>query len=185
MISGNAVILRAPNDQDETILQEMRNDTELQAMLMSVARPNTTGRVREWLNRRLSDEQGLFFVIAEIESNSCAGFIQVTNINLLHGTGQLGIAVHPSFRGQGLGGEAITLCENYVQRQFRLRKIVLDVLASNEAARLYHRVGYETVGVHRQHFFSNGEYQDVLVMEKMLPSAINMNRDGSTIREAA
>lgn len=179
MIAGNKVILREPIEQDYSILQEMRNDTELQSMLMSIARPNTTDRVREWLSRRLSDEQGLFFIISDRDTNECVGFIQIVEINLLHGTGQLGIAIHPSSRGKGYGGEAIALCEEYAQQNYRIRKILLEVLATNDAARLYERVGYKTVGVHREHFFSNGKFQDVLVMEKLLCTSEHV------IREAA
>ena len=53
-----------------------------------------------------------------------------------------------------------------------LRKLVLEVTAANaEAIRLYQAAGYLKVGIHREHFFHDGRYEDVIVMEKKLAGA--------------
>lgn len=185
MIDGEKIRLRAPLEADIRVLVGMRNDVELQTKLMSIARPNTPQRVEDWLTRRMADDHGLFFIVAERETNVCLGFIQIVNVNFFHGTGSLGIALHESCRGHGFGAEAIELCERYAQQQFRLRKVLLEVLATNAASKLYTRLSYETVGIRRQHFYANGEYLDVILMEKLLDSAaVELDRE-TNYKEAA
>jgi RimJ/RimL family protein N-acetyltransferase len=172
MISGTNITLRAPLDEDLPTLMGMRNDLELQRNLLSVPRPNTMSRVKQWLERRLEDERGLFFIIAHSADNHAVGFIQIVGIDWVHQSGKLGLALIASARGKGWGTEAMTLCENYAAQRMGLRKIVLEVLASNTSAiKTYNKLGYRTIGEMKEHFFVDGVYHSVILMEKMLAKA--------------
>ncbi len=147
-INGRRVTLRAPAARDFDVLMRIRNDEGLQRQLMAVdPKPNDALRVREWLERRACEDDTLFFVIADNLSGACAGFVQLMHIDVNTGTGELGICVEPSFQGRGMGGEAIELLEHHAREVFGVRRVALEVLASNaKALELYARIGFKQVG---------------------------------------
>lgn len=174
LLCGDKVILRAPHDDDLPMLAELRNDVELQTRLMSIARPNSVERVREWLTRRGSDPDGLFFIVAHRVDNATAGFVQVQRIDWVHGHAWLGICLAASARGVGIGGETLSLVESYLVNRFRLRKLMLEVLAINQrAVGFYSRAGYEIAGIWRRHFYADGQFHDVQIMEKHLSPVVD------------
>lgn len=169
MISDDRIVLRARAQDDLDALAKLRNDLTLQEMLMSQPRPNSADRVQDWLTGKSGRDDGVFFVIAERDSDRVLGYVQVVNMNAQHGTGELGICIAPDSQGHGYGSSAMTLLEDYLQRVFSLRKLLLHVLADNEGAvKFYLKLGFDEAGRMRDHFLNNGEHRDVLIMEKIL-----------------
>ncbi|MCD6060393.1 MAG: family N-acetyltransferase [Moraxellaceae bacterium] len=168
MLKGASTILRPWRDSDLEFFAGLRNDVELQAQLMTQPRPNSVPRVREWLQLRSGQEDGLFFVIADAADGEPVGYVQVQNLRLLHRSGELGICLAPAMQGRGHGGEALALLERYLQDTFALRKLVLQVLDDNAGAiRFYERNGFTHAGRLNKHFYLNGVYCDVRIMEKL------------------
>ena len=160
--------LRAFEERDLELLCALRNNVELQFQLASRPRPNSIERVREWVQRHLSDSNALFYVVSNSNGVAC-GFIQLTEIDLINGTARLGICIAPSRQRQGHAGRALRLLEGRARAVFPLRKIMLTVLTSNvKAIELYRRAAFDEVGIHRQHYYAENRYHDVLVMEKLL-----------------
>ncbi|MFO0948647.1 MAG: GNAT family protein [Planctomycetota bacterium] len=169
MLVGTLVNLRQPLDADTEFLVAIRNDPELQQQLMAAARPNTPARVRQWLDGRLNDKRTLFFIIAEGASNKAIGYIQLREMDPIHGHAELGICLAASARGTGAAAEAMRLISAYADDTFRVQKIVLRVLCSNaRAIAFYEKVGFRRVGVLEQHYYHQREFHDVMVMEKLL-----------------
>ena len=168
-IESSLIKLRQPEDSDLELLVSMRNNLSLQAMLMSLPRASNTQRVRDWLNNHLSNPQSVFFIIAETNTNLPCGYIQVTNIDFVHRHGELGICIDPFYQGKGYGKQAITLLEKYIQEVFNLRKLTLKVLEKNFAAvHLYEIFAYQKIGVHKEHFYHQGSWNNTVLMEKLL-----------------
>lgn len=171
MLSGIQVVLRAWIPEDLPALQALRNDVPLQRQLMAQPKGSSLEQVRAWLTSRSQTADSLFFVVAERPSNQTLGYVQLLDIDLFHGNGRLGICLAPQAQGRGYGGETLTLLEAYVREVFGLRKIVLEVLASNDGAiRLYLRHNYCEVGRWQRHFRQGDDYADVVIMEKLLVS---------------
>src|SRR5262245_52524188 len=148
MVCGNTVLLRAWESSDLPFFSGLRNDVDLQISLMASPRPNSPSRVQEWLDRKSNASDCLFFVIAVERDNSPVGFIEIRDIHPVHRWARLGIGLAGDARGKGYGREALALAEDYAWRVFGVRKITLDVIATNEAAiQLYKASGYEHVGV--------------------------------------
>lgn len=167
MIGDDRIVLRAWAQDDLDALGKLRNDLTLQEMLMSQPRPNSPDRVQDWLTEKSGRDDGVFFVIAERDSDRVLGYTQVVNMNMMHGTGELGICIGPDLQGSGYGSSAIALLEDYLQRVFSLRKLLLHVIADNESAmKFYLKLGFSEVGRMQKHFLNNGEYRDVVIMEK-------------------
>ena len=168
MLDGSLVTLRAPRDSDRVVLGTLRNDSGLQTQLMALPRANSAQRVDEWLGRMLSDPGCVFFVVAD-KLDQPLGFIQITRMDFVHGTGEFGICLVENGRGGGRAREAVDLLTGYVRDVFNLRKLTLQVLVSNQRATRFHlKSGFVQVGVLRQHFYHARTYHDVAIYEKML-----------------
>lgn len=169
MLESPTTRLRAPDDRDLRFFTALRNDLGLQLSLMASPRANPVAKVSAWLNARCDDLDALFYVIADTEADQAVGFVQLTKMNAIHGTAELGIAVSPTAQGKGHAKAALQLIEAYAAAVFGLRKVVLNVLADNERAiALYVKAGYRRVGLLEAHHYQLGAYRDVLIMEKRL-----------------
>jgi RimJ/RimL family protein N-acetyltransferase len=169
MLAGETIVLRPPLPDDRDLLFRVRNDASEQTALMSLPRANSARRVDDWVEGILDDPQSLFFVIADRQTNRAVGFVQMRRIDFVHGTGELGIWLDEPARGAGSADQALQLLEAHARDVFRVRKVVLQVLADNQrAVRCYERNGYAIAGTLREHFYHGGRYHDVLIMEHLL-----------------
>lgn len=169
MLVSRDIVLRAWCDDDLAVLMRLRNDVALQTQLMSQPRPNSRDRVKQWLKDWSERTDGVFFVVASAENDGVLGYVQLANIDVMHGRGDLGICLDPSVHGRGLADQTMELLQTYVIQVFGLRKILLQVFCSNlRAIRFYENQGFERVGVLREHTLLQGSYVDVLIMEKLL-----------------
>lgn len=138
-------------------------------MLMTQPRPNSMPRVRGWLDKFAASPDAILLIIAAARGGNPLGFVQLSGLDLLHGTADLGICLGASARGKGHGAEALRLIEAYAVAVFHLRKILMRVLAENtRAIALYRESGYREAGVLRAHFYQQGTFKDVVLLEKFI-----------------
>jgi RimJ/RimL family protein N-acetyltransferase len=169
MLQGDRLILREWRESDLEALALLRNDIELQALLMTQAKPNSIERVRRWLVDRSSRDDMVFFVAAARTDDTALGYLQVANINSFNGTGELGICFSRSAHGSNLAQEACSLLDPYLRQTLALRKLTLKVLADNaRAIAFYKKNGYHKVGKMLRHFRVDDQFKDMLIMERFL-----------------
>jgi RimJ/RimL family protein N-acetyltransferase len=168
MLTLQATTLRPWQEEDVPLLSALRNDVALQATLLASPRGSSREQVLGWLAQATADPATLFFVVASTVTGRAVGFIQLRHMDPLHGHAELGVALAPDARGKGHGAAAIRLIERHAEEVFGVRKVVLRVLATNPAARLYARLGYEPAGTLRAHFYHRGEHHDVVLMERFV-----------------
>lgn len=169
MLQHENVVLRPWTEADVPVLERMRNDVELQAMLMTQPRPNSRQRVLEWLAGKTEASNGVFFVIADRDSDAAVGYVQVVNMNPQNGTGELGICLSADAQGRGIAAAAMHALGEYLVGTFNLRKLMLYVIADNaRAIAFYRKQGFVEAGRLRDHFYHGGGYHDVVIMESFL-----------------
>jgi RimJ/RimL family protein N-acetyltransferase len=169
MLQGDRLTLREWRESDLDVLAELRNDVELQALLMTRAKPNSIERVRRWLVERSSRDDMVFFVAAARMDDATLGYLQVRKIDHHHGTGEFAIGFSPSAQGKHLAQDACRLVYPYLRQTLALRKLTLEVLADNaRAIAFYRKNGYREVGRMERHFRAGDSYKDILVMERFL-----------------
>lgn len=163
------VSLRSPENSDFELLASLRRDSALQALLLNVVASVDDDAVAEWLNRRKTDPNGSFMVIANDTTDEPIGFVQIINIHHRNRYGFVGIALAQSARGQGLGRIAMEKLIAVAQEKYQLKKILLEVRADNLAAlSLYQSMNFQTVGTLLNHFRTDDKIYDVILMEKQL-----------------
>ncbi len=169
LLVGKKTILRSSEEDDIQFLLTLRNNLKLQVLLMAQPRANSLRRVKEWVARLIDNPHSIFLVIAARHGNRPLGYVQLTNMDFLHGTAELGICLNETACGRGYAAEALQLLEDYVHDVFNIRKIILRVLASNiRAIGFYKKARYRKVGMHQRHFYHARIFHDVLIMEKFL-----------------
>src|SRR5436190_18421427 len=98
MLEDSSTVLRPARQDDMPLLGSLRNDPELQALLLAVPRPSPAWRVQEWVSQRSADHEGAFFVVAERDTDQPLGFVQMTNAHPVHRVADLGICLIPEAR---------------------------------------------------------------------------------------
>jgi L-amino acid N-acyltransferase YncA len=84
------------------------------------------------------------------------------------GIAECSVYVAPELRGRGLGSALLDALAVEAERQ-GLHKLVGKLFASNEAsARLVARCGFRVVGTHERHGQLEGEWRDVILVERIL-----------------
>jgi len=113
---------------------------------------------------------GAKFLVAEVEGE-VVGFAIYRIERSLNIVGHLlNIAVHPNYRGRGIGSALLRQFEKEALDRGATH-VYLEVRRSNvRAQRFYLRWGYRVVGV-KEAYYSNGE--DALIMAKELISSGN------------
>ena len=169
MLTENKTLLRPPISEDKDLLLKLRNDIDLQAMLMSRAKTNTLNKLDVWLNQKLSDDHVIFFVIADSDQNFPVGYTQLVKLDLINRKCELGICIAQEYQGKGYATDTFNLLEDYAKKIFNIRKITLSVLTNNvRAIGFYKKMLYRSVGVLESDFYIFNEFHDVLLMEKII-----------------
>ena len=174
MIVGHGVRLRGWREADLGILCELRNNVELQSQLLARVRGSDESQVQQWLTVRSTDEQGLLLVIANQADDRALGYIQLRDMNGIDRRAELGICLHPTAQGRGIGSESLRILLPYLRDVWGVRKIILRVRGDNaRAIACYERAGFDRCGLMREHVFADGAYRDVVLMERFLePGAL-------------
>jgi phosphinothricin acetyltransferase len=84
------------------------------------------------------------------------------------GVGEVTVYVSGSARRQGIGAALLAAAAQRAAASGR-HKLTGKIFASNRASlRLFERAGYDVVGTHRRHERLDGEWKDVVVLERLL-----------------
>ncbi len=163
------VRIATPDDAEQLIALVNANDGE----------PNLTNEPGEF-NMTVEEERAFLasfehqatseFFVAEVDEQivGSLGMRGNTRRATRHVV-NIGIAVHPQFRGQGIGSELLRCGLTWAKETGIVRRVELTVYARNERAiRLYQRCGFVTEGRHHAAFYKGGEYIDSLTMAMLI-----------------
>jgi L-amino acid N-acyltransferase YncA len=110
------------------------------------------------------------FLVAEV-AGRVAGFAATSPYSereAYAGIAECSVYVDPGLRGRGLGSELLQALAGEAQRR-GLHKLVGKLFASNEASRrLVARCGFRVVGTHARHGRLDGQWRDVILVERIL-----------------
>ena len=129
---------------------------------------------------RDGNTQGVNFAIEA--DGKLIGFCGLNHRDPFAQTAELGITIgDKAYWGQGYGREAVQHLVDYGFRHHNLHKIWLEVHARNERAiGAYRACGFVEEGRLREHVWSDGAYDDLVVMGVLRPADghVAAHRDG-------
>lgn len=97
-----------------------------------------------------------------------AGLHVSANHRLRH-SGAVGIMVHKSYQGMGLGSTLMKTLLDIADNWLMLVRVELTVFTDNEKAiNLYKRLGFEEEGLKRKAAIRNGKYEDEYLMARIM-----------------
>ncbi len=169
MLIGQNIYLRGLELTDVTELMKYWNNQEIRQFLHAYT-PNSVPEEEEWIRNTWTERKKgishLFGIIVKAQ-DLYIGNVEISIINQISRRGVLGIVIfNPSFWNKGHGTEAIQLILDYGFRTLNLHSIELEVFANNlRAQRCYQKVGFQDVGKRREAIFSNGQFQDSLLLD--------------------
>jgi len=101
-----------------------------------------------------------------VANNDVVGWCDISPFKYegLKHCGELGMGVHPDYRGLGIGERLINRCIQ-AAREIGLERIELEVFASNlPAIKLYEKIGFSVEGVKKKARKIDGKYDDIIEM---------------------
>ena len=165
MTTRPVVTLRARTDADLDALYAIASDLETWEE-RNPGRPATPTR-DAWQTRltaREAEPGGNLSFVIDVDGVA-VGTVGVFDIDEVSRHGELGIALVPSARGKGIGTEAVTQILEFAFVRGNLRRVHLEVIASNAGAiRAYEKAGFIVEGRQREHAWVRGRYEDLVRM---------------------
>ena len=164
--------LDSSNSKLLDLLYEVRNSYP-EDTLLRMARPKGQSRdqIKQLIiNREKSDN--FYFFIEETDSSNKStiyGTIQATWNDRISRTVDIGVSILPKSQGKGIGKKSVQLLINKLRDQFNVRKCYAHVLSCNtKSISLFKGIGFTECGLLSGHFYMNGSYEDVLILEIFL-----------------
>jgi phosphinothricin acetyltransferase len=110
------------------------------------------------------------FLVADVDGR-VAGWAAISEYSareVYAGVAECSVYVDPELRGRGIGTALLAaLVEESARRGFH--KLIGKLFASNEASmRLVERGGFRVVGTHLRHGTLDGDWRDVILVERVL-----------------
>lgn len=171
ILFNDKVSLRPIEKGDLLFLNKWKNDESVYQYLGGGFLPVSSSIQETWLPSLMdttgSDKR---FIIIENDKKQPVGMVGLYNINWIHRTCELGIFIgEVEQQGKGFASSAYVLIEKYALKFLNLRKIKAMVVKSNDSAvAMYNKLKFRQSGCLLNERFINGEYCDLLIMEKFL-----------------
>ncbi|HJP87530.1 MAG TPA: arsinothricin resistance N-acetyltransferase ArsN1 family A [Candidatus Limnocylindrales bacterium] len=130
-------------------------------------RPRTTADIEAWFDDRHP-------IVVAVDGGKVVGFASTSTYrprDAYAGVAEFGVYVARSHRGRGLGRVLMeALATEAAARGFW--KLVSRVFVENAASRrLLGAVGFREVGIYRRHGKLDGEWRDVVIVERLIGDA--------------
>jgi RimJ/RimL family protein N-acetyltransferase len=157
------VAIRRARPDDVDFLLELITDEETRPFLGLPGEVTRDGLLEE-IERSEREPQsfGRFVIEYGGERAGSLGFRLVNERSRIAEAGRF--AVHPRFRGRGIGDEAVRLFQRHLLVDLDLHRVELQIYGFNERAIAQaERTGYVREGVKRKAYLKDGEWQDAVL----------------------
>lgn len=108
----------------------------------------------------------MVFAIRQKQDMRLTGYLQITNIQPVPRSAELGILIGAEAdQGQGFGQEAVRLALDFCWRDLNLQRLTLFVVGDNpRAIRAYGKTGFVAEGTLRRAAYIDGAFCDITIM---------------------
>ncbi|MGA3310119.1 MAG: GNAT family protein [Xanthobacteraceae bacterium] len=138
---------------------------------------------QQWWQSLGKDLTKVVFAIRRTTEPTIIGYVQITGINSVHRSAEIGIRIgEEKNRGQGYGKEALRLATEFCWNHLNLNRVQLIVFKHNDrAVRAYKAAGFRKEGLLKKAAFIGGNWVDLILMAALRPAQRKPRRlQGST-----
>jgi phosphinothricin acetyltransferase len=125
----------------------------------------------EYISAWFGDRKERYVVLIALEGEIVVGWASINPYSIrcaYDGVGDLSIYIHRDYRGKGIGKNLLNELES-VAKENDFYKLVLFTFPFNLLGQgLYRKAGFREVGIFRNQGVLDGEYVDVMAMEKLI-----------------
>ncbi|MGG3476768.1 arsinothricin resistance N-acetyltransferase ArsN1 family A [Peribacillus frigoritolerans] len=136
-----------------------------------IATLETELKDQDYMEEWFAKHSGRYKVIVAEQEGEIVGWAslnQYNNRSAYNGVADLSVYISRDHRGKGIGGLLLQSIEEHAKEN-DFNKIVLFTFPFNQIGQgLYRKQGFREVGVFKNQGFMDGEYVDVMAMEKLL-----------------
>ncbi|MBT2292913.1 N-acetyltransferase [Paenibacillus albidus] len=160
-----------------TIRQAISEDTESilriynQGIEDRIATLETETKDYSYMETWFKDHQGRFSVMVAEREGEVIGWASLNPYShrcAYNGVADLSVYIDRSFRGQGVGSSLLESLHK-VAKENSFYKIILFTFPFNQGGQgLYQKMGYRQVGVFEKQGIMDGQFIDVMIMEKLI-----------------
>jgi putative acetyltransferase len=157
------VSLRRARREDAEFLLELVTGEETRPFLGGRGADSLEGVLAD-IERSEREADAFGWYVAEVDGEraGCVTFRRVNDRNAIAEAGRF--AIHPRFRGRGLGDEVARMFQRHLLLDLGFHRIELQIYGFNERAIAHaERVGYVREGVKRKAYMRHGEWQDAVL----------------------
>jgi len=163
-LQGELVRLRPVRAEDAEAMWELVSDPEGRR-LTGTTRTFTREEIERWCATVAAEPGRVDLAVTAGGSDEYLGEIVLCEIDPVVRSAQLRLAMRPGYRGRGYGTEAISLMLSLAFDTLGLRRVGLEVLATNSRAlSLYENLGFVVEGRLRDAARDGDRWCDLVVM---------------------
>jgi diamine N-acetyltransferase len=173
MADSSSVRLRAVELGDLPFTRKCRNDPSIHLPALGRRFPTTEAGEDAWFRSlgQGSPPVEVTYVVAAFDGGDALGLTTLRDIDWINRTAMFGIWIAPEAQGSGAGKSACVQMIDVAFGRLNLRKVSLDVLASNERAlAMYRTLGFSEEGRFVDQVFVDGAGHDVIRMALFTPA---------------
>jgi RimJ/RimL family protein N-acetyltransferase len=154
------VSIRRAGRDDADFLVELVTHEDVEPFLAAV-RAKGRDEILAEIERSEAEPEAFGVFVVEVDGER-AGTMRFSRSNARSRIADLGgLAVHPGFRGRGVGDDAARLLQRHLLRDLGFHRLQLEIYGFNERAlRHAERSGFVREGVRRKAYWRHGEWVD-------------------------
>jgi RimJ/RimL family protein N-acetyltransferase len=175
LLADDVIALRRPEPVDGPFYWHMRNDLALVSSVMGFRLGVSGQTVDDWIARGggVSGDDLLLTATLVADAHRPIGYVKAYRVDRFSRHAWIGVCLFdPADAGRGYGRRMMTLASDYLRDFVAIRKLSLEVLASNaRAVALYRSLGFEEEGRLASQYFTAGRFEDVLILSRFLNAA--------------
>ena len=119
----------------------------------------------DWYDSIKNDKSRIIFAICRIDNDEHIGNVGLGKIDYINRHCMFNIFIaDKGNRSQGIGTEATLLVLKFAFYRLNMNKVFLQTSERFiEANKMYVKIGFKIDGILREHYFSNGQYEDKII----------------------
>lgn len=161
MLSFGGVNLWKIEQQDLADHYRWANNDNIRRLVGGAPRPRNVAEIEAWYKTVLNDSSQEVFTVKSAQAKSM-GWAQLSDINSVNGSADVGLVVDEAWWNQGIGHDALAALAQYAFEDLRLHRLSAEILTVNlPSIKLFTRLGFQLEGTKREAYFTAGRHLDV------------------------